>query len=315
MFQLYISEKGEVLITPAGDRREYPLLGLVREYTRCFQPVFQHARWQKQVPSPQEAWGALGEFTVSVEGNQGFPDDSSAEGYKIVHDRGYTTTTAQIIKAIPKEFANEEGYWLWLEYLAVHGAVNTWLFPKERLGGRPKYLTPKERYLKTSLQLPGCDMWASATMAFFGVLLNRDSLNVDAKKMAGLLMYTYREEVFRFRTRQATIEILVTANDKKKDITHLYRAKGLLPLLWTEILWAIENDKYAAFCNICGSAFHLTKPYKRKAYLCSKKCIKEKKIKNAGGLEVWREKNKIAKRKSRERLESGIRLRKRGFGQ
>ncbi len=294
---------------------EFPLLGLVREYTRCFQPVFQHARRQKQVPSPQEVWGALGEFTVSVESDQGLPGDSVAEGCKVVHDKGYTTTTAQIIKAIPKEFANEEGNWLWLEYLAVRGAVDVWLFPKERLGGRPKYLTPKERYLETSLQLPGWDMWASATVALFDVLLNRDSLNVDAKKMAGLLMHTYREEVFRFRTRQATTEVMVIEKNSKKDIAHLYRAKGLLPLLWMEIMWAIENGKHAAFCDICGSAFHLTKPYKRKAYLCSSECAIKKKIENAGGLEKWREKNKIAKRESRKRLGSGIRLRKRGFGQ
>lgn len=184
------------------------------------------------------------------------------------------------------------------EWICLYSAVDSWLIPKTRDSISSSYLKPKDRFLESTVQIPDDpDIYASlrAVKDELGNLSQSDC-HLD------LWLQTYLEGMFRYRTSAVSTEIFVTQGLKsEKRLGHLYKSKSFLSLAWMEIMWAIENDVYAHFCQQCGSIFHLARPYSRQAYLCSGPCYKQYRTARMGGQENLRQYNREAQRRRRSR--------------
>ncbi len=324
-FLLKIGRTGEALIPTSGPGHlpltgaaggiELPLLGLTGEYTRALHPLWDRidaqAEGARGVPSRRDLLAAFESFTSAAAGGAPTPVGSGGG-----LPEPYRSKTSWIRKSLKKEAREDDRFWLWLEHGALRMAIASWLVAAKKWGKlreqfRPdeSYLRPEERYLQHSLQDPDTGLWLSSLKHFpslFRIDEDTGSGLWNNENRARLWSATYLEEVFRFRTRQVGTEVLVSGKGNKKHLTHLYHADSLLPLVWVEILWAIQNDRYAQLCEECGAAFSLDRPYKRKAYICSRaECRKARRIRQAGGVEKQRKAWRTAQRESREKRAKG----------
>lgn len=191
-----------------------------------------------------------------------------------------------------------EHFYINFEWVSIYLALQVWLKPLRNPLKPTTYLKPRERFLNTTVQVPDSNDILSMWFDQINSLIEKG----DDKKITNLFIRTYMEGVFRYRTSSVGIEIFVTEDGNgKKQLAHLYKSNSLLSLAWIEIMWAIDNNIYAQFCDICGGMFHLKPPYERSAYTCCDGCAKQQRILRMGGVEAVRKYNREAQRRSRNR--------------
>jgi len=342
MLQLYISENGEI-IELSGMQINKKTINPVFAISSCWTRLFSH------LPRSIDSILNIGELNLSgvlerfvVEANNLIKSERECILFNYLEEaywpKYYNVWFPLFGTQIER---NLNAFWLYIEYLCLVKAINEWLIPERKHEYSRTFLKPRDRFLKSSYQIPGINIYNSwvnklintrtpELIEHFSIEYVFEELTKNSERLSfmlycdngvenqlelwcELLLRQYLEEVFRYRTSQVGTELLIMweqkeqkkgkykKSGKNKVVTHLYKTKSFLSLAWIEILWAIDQGKYAYICEICGDFFNIEKPYTRKAYLCSDTCKKEKKIKNRGGIEAARQYFTEKKRESRKR--------------
>lgn len=306
MYQLWFINNREELILPSGESFSTRIFGLMhalfKSHAEIYGPSFLCELEKPDIPEISHLRTAAFHKSEIGQDNalQVFIPSTAEMPYKpelveLISDKTYRPFSDEHFwegERLGKD--NEEFYWL-CEWISIEQAVSHWLIPTRNPKRPNKYLLPKDRFISSSTQVPGItdslEAWRRAT---------QDMAKADLDYLNELWQKSYLDGVFRYRTSSAGGELLVTEDDYgKKNLTYLYKSKSLFALAWIEIMWAIQNDIYAQFCDECGGIFQLTPPYERVAYTCSSKCAKQHRIKRMGGLEAMREYNRKAQIRSR----------------
>jgi len=214
---------------------------------------------------------------------------------EVNYSNGHFETPVQFKAVFGKSLPEEEAYWL--ELRCIYKAVLDWLFPtgKGRRGTKTR-LTPSQKFAQT---------WEIAHPLDLDIMLNpmEEAINRQAKTREQLFnghLFIQLHKAMVQRKRQFITDFVavtdgksVTAKSHKFDKDEDYPGspkykykytqkerftaelftseKGLLPLVWAEILYAVKNDIYAKFCRYCGSLF-AGRPNKK---CCRQKCTSE----------------------------------------
>lgn len=327
-FALFITEGSEFLRTDGADtggrspRQDLPLLGVTSAFIKALRPIAVQAL--DGVLKPCEVYRAMLQVygTISRDAD-GVKQrlallDSAPGGFSalFLYDQPYYPPMARRLIETAQGPWCEHSFWFLLEGLALRRAVTRWLTPKpaERPG---RYLTPAEAVLhderaaawpyRTTLRTAEVSLsrrLCKAKDELSGFLQNTLAPVLSRDEMSWLER-CYTRELFNERTRQAGVAFptfVVMGKKLRLTPTHSYHARGLFPLAWAEIMWAIDRGLYAHTCDVCGGVFALRPPYKRATYLCSPECERKRKIERMGGLEAFRTYNREAQKQYRERM-------------
>lgn len=189
------------------------------------------------------------------------------------------------------------------EWFSFFFAVLLWLIPKRSSSKPGFYLTTKQRFINQTLQEADNPDLCSA---LYEVLSRKSTSISGAEEIENLWTETYLDGTFRYRTSSVGSEMFISENyDGESILVHLYKSRSIYSLAWMEIMYAIENNIYAQFCDNCGNIFQLKPPYDRSVYICSEECAKEHRISRLGGPEKLREYNREAQRRSRRTRKHG----------
>lgn len=299
MFELYIGDAGEVLRTDSGGRRELPLFGLASAFLQTFRDL-------REIASPTRAIDAREAYAAQVRFNALVLKDTLTPP-EVLWDNPYVPGGVGPFLPEPLwgelDICNRGAFWLVAESAALRFAISNWLSPRKDTARPGKYLSPRQLFLRATTQAPeGGDPFFSS--------LARVAEYAALHKIAGPLAaqhvwMIYLDELFRARTRQLGVELLVTEERGQPSLAHLYSSEGLIPFAWGEIMRAIDHGIYAHTCDICGGAFRLRRPFARAAYVCSPSCARKREIQRMGGREAFRAYNRAAQRRFAERRRRG----------
>lgn len=333
MHKLFISNKKEILVFNDGYNKveiDLPLFGIGSALLRAFLPVrFLLLHHRGEIPPPDEIYKALCEFYCT------FQNKDSYGGNKVEFDKAYIPDFMRKIWSYFCGDFNSYGnaFWYFMEVECYRQAIEDWLTPKKESEHARVYLKPREMFVKNSLQKANVNIensWLQHILDSHNLesypkneisklindfedipfVLHHEKGNVlTSEQWQAILFLGYQEFVFRHRTSQAGTEIFVNAERNGEiAISYSYNVKGLLPLAWVELMWAVDHDIYAHDCQICGGIFEITRPYKRKSYTCPGECKKQQEINRMGGEEKKREYFRNAKKESRDRIKDYQRL-------
>lgn len=328
MYKLNISEQFETLSIDTDinkDVREINNLGIVNSYLRAFSPLHKEsvedALTNRQPENIHAALTAFkNEFLLPP-----LPQGQEARA----PIKAYWPKTWQMwssffgFENFVYEFEFEEllnEFWLYVEYLSFNQAVDDWLVATKIPNTSRGFFTPKEKFALKSFHQPGTDFvthWRILVNSLLSLDDDSDSewLFDDLTRMKMILssstidtqrleewyksfLREYADEVFRYRTSNVGVEILILEDQGRRVLSRLYSADEPLSLAWAEIMWAIEQNKYAQLCKFCGGVFVITPPYTRKT--CSAACAKQQKAENKGGPEALRKFNRDRQREWRK---------------
>lgn len=298
MFTLYIGDKGEALRADPGGRRELPLFGLTSTFIQTFKDL-RTAISPTRPPDEREVYALAERFNATVlEGTAMRPES--------IHDEPYVPKSTRAFLPEPLwgelNICSEDAFWLVAESNALRFAVSNWLSPRRNTARPREYLSPKQLFIRTTTQPPhDADPLFSSLMhsAKYDTIYTKYGPDAAAALEAWMM---YLDELFRARTRQVGVELLIVMDERGQlALTHAYTSKELIPLAWAEIMWAIDSGTYAHTCDICGGVFRLRRPFTRTAYTCSPQCARKRKIERMGGPEAFRAYNREAQRRFAER--------------
>ncbi|WP_276624570.1 hypothetical protein [Syntrophomonas wolfei] len=310
-FKLHIYHQGkeykEELITPNGDKQELPLFGVFN--------AFRQALLDKELQSypeemPVEEWAlnyvdiVLQQFRDNLNVNQ--PEHNKPEeklAYQVLFP-GYSEQPIPY-EHIDKNLPDYRAICFMTEFLSLTGAIIQWLQPVlniDKFNSRinkgkasppnaqyaNKYLLPSQRYCDMKHDFGGIDSsWKIPKMIELA-LREADDYSTIISNSLILDSSGYRSKeihseliVIQFDTRTRVLKgTHFKSVHKQSVLAKLFSSRqGLLPLIWAEIMYAVEHDIYAGFCETCGSVFTYDGHRFNKKF-CSPECSKEK-VKNS----------------------------------
>ncbi len=296
VFTLYIGDKGEALHADSGGRRALPLFGLTSTFIRTFRGL-RTATSPTRPPDEREVYALAERFNATVL-------EGTAKRPEFIYDKPYVPESTRAFLPEPLwgelNICSEDAFWLVAESNALRFAVSNWLSPRKNTARPREYLSPKQLFIRTTTQPPG---GSDPLLSFLVDTAKYHAVHAKygAHATALLVWMMYLDELFRARTRQVGVELLVTEERGQPSLAHLYSSEGLIPLAWAEIMWAIDSGTHAHTCDICGGVFRLRRPFTRTAYTCSPQCARKRKIERMGGPEAFRAYNREAQRRFAER--------------
>lgn len=333
--ELTFASGGEVLAL-GGRTLTLPILAVAREYTRRYCEVMLEVASKSLREIGEWAGEEVSRRVGTAFGIEGHAD----EPYRLLIVDSDTNTALDLYRDA----------WLLKEFWALYLAIGGWLSPWYRRSYKAEhshkrlYFTPGEMYklltdppegVKTApdhLQESIFKVGRLAERAFDReeqrhseelkrLLRKADELFLEwaVWELENDFLVLYGQRAFEYRINQVWRKpnpgpVCKSNRRASPGGSDKYISPSLLPLAWVEVKWCLDHNQHVAFCEQCGGAFPLTRPYKRSAYLCSPECRKARRIEQVGGPEKQRELWRQAKRASRSRLEKGERRRKRGFG-
>lgn len=327
MHKLFISNNKETLVFNKGYNKveiELPMFGIGSALLRAFSPVrFMLSHHKGEVPPPGDIYQAVNDFYST------FKNEDPNVGNKIRFDKAYMPSFMhQIWSYFWGDFDSYgDAFWYFMEVECYRQAIKDWLTPKKESDNARVYLKPREMFIKNSLPKSNDNVensWLQYILDSHSLehypkdeisklfdnfedvpfALHHERGNIlTPEQWQEILFLGYQEFVFRHRTSQAGTEMFVkTESNGEISISYSYNVNGLLPLVWVELMWAVDHDVYACGCQICDGIFEITRPYKRKAYSCPGECTKQQAINIRGGEERYKKYFRDAKRESRDRI-------------
>lgn len=203
-----------------------------------------------------------------------------------------------------------------VELMCIERALDEWLSPeKQGRAGNKHRETPTKRYASSwSDSFSPLDL--ECLMPTLAETLVKD--NKTEKELIGKLRFANFHEVRLKRNRQVIRELCSVKSEnvlirkengsykvntyrENKCFSVLYTSQnGLLPLVWAEILYAVENDIYAKRCEICGKIIPL--PSLKGKYnlkYCSDKCKRKAEKEANKRIANYKEIQRLRMRRSR----------------
>lgn len=179
---------------------------------------------------------------------------------------------------INKDLPDYRGACFVNEFYAIERAVDQWLKPIKDDQATGKYLLPSQRYCSGIVNFGGIDS---------GWLIPRLILQ-QPRNIGDLTLILSIYEAASYRSKDLHSELIAVHSAvkvlkgtffksvaKKSVQSKLFSSRqGLLPLVWAEIMFAVEHDIYAGICEICSSVFAYNQRYNQK--VCGDECRKTK---------------------------------------
>ncbi len=104
-------------------------------------------------------------------------------------------------------------------------------------------------------------------------------------------------EAFLYRCRQLQTRPEINSELFNGQLTTLYESDTLLPLAWAEVWYALQNKLRFRVCPYCGKVFKLPNNAPFKSYCGDADCRQKYLIDYHGGLEAYREWERVRKKK------------------
>ncbi|OQA07908.1 MAG: hypothetical protein BWY65_01701 [Firmicutes bacterium ADurb.Bin373] len=299
--QVYGKEEGykEVLVVPGMENISLPLFGVTSAFRKAFLSAFSSMD-EKEIDPPKVVESAMSTFkeNLNIKPQAGFVEGIPAEWLDNVLFPGHSEEPLQF-----NGFDVKHPYYraraFNLEYLCVLKAVQTWLILRRNVKEiskrtgidkwfKGKYLLPSRAYCDALDLLGGseCDLLIPVLLPqvdadnvpllrlFECALLRGKQVHSD---LMGIEALTEKKAKSTLKDAYSKKDIRFTQTTKRHVLSRLYSSRqGLLPLVWAEIMYAVEHDINAGFCEVCGSVFQLNVSNKK---VCSDECTRAKKRK------------------------------------
>lgn len=336
-FQIYIYKEGNTYKEKLKVHGEYettlPLLGLVNALFEAWPKKNDNQLSLDYFVDDEKVDIALREFAFNIGAYKNYIPQVVKTYYSSKAGDDMTRAASELAFA----FYEAEGFhfenpinftWLfkdesiprWLKYsielMCIERAINEWLsIEKQGKVGNKHRETPAERYASSwsdSLSPIDLEYLLPAIV---------DTLAKDSKtgeELIGMLRFASFHEARLERNRQLIRELCavkpenvlirkekgsykVNTYRENKHFSILYTSQnGLLPLVWAEIMYAVENDIYAKECEICRKVIPL--PSLKGKYnlkYCSDKCKRKAEKEANKRIANYKEIQRLRMRRSR----------------